>query len=204
MNQKVMIFYLCMHKKSGRKLFVLILGIMAMYITGTSILNPVSVWAGKLDLSEKQTEKGVLPFGPQVGTDDIQAGAVTSPKLRNDAVTNAKIANDAVTSENIAKDAVTPDKIAGVSKLVFTSCTLDFGPIPAHSNKGLGCSVVGADVGDLVMVTPQGKGTTFILLRDAYVSSDGTVMITVENVNQDSGIQINPYPTKYAIIVYRP
>jgi hypothetical protein len=29
-------------------------------------------------------------------------------------------------------------------------------------------------------------------------------MIAVENVNQESGIQINPQPTKYAIIVYRP
>ena len=173
-------------------------------MTDTSILDPINIWASKLDLSEEQTQKGTLPFGPQVGTEDIQAGAVTNPKLRNDAVTNQKIANDAVTSENIANDAVTPDEIAGVSKLIFTSCNLDFGPIPAHTNEGLGCSVPGAKVGDLVMVTPQGKGTSFILLRDAYVSSDGAVMITVENVNQEDGIQINPYPAKYAIIVYRP
>jgi hypothetical protein len=48
----------------------------------------------------------------QIGTSQIQNGAVTTPKLANGAVTTRKLANNAVTNSKLANNAVTNSKIA--------------------------------------------------------------------------------------------
>jgi hypothetical protein len=48
----------------------------------------------------------------QIGTSQIQNGAVTTPKLANGAVTTRKLANNAVTNSKLANNAVSNSKIA--------------------------------------------------------------------------------------------
>jgi len=84
------------------------------------------------------------PPGPQepVGTEDIEDGAVTTPKL----------ADGAVTTEKIADGSVTGEKIAGISKLIFAECTTSF---PLSGRNDILCSFPGVEVGDSISITAQ-------------------------------------------------
>ena len=118
----------------------------------------------------------------QIGTGDIADNAITtsqfSSKLADNAVTTPKIAGDAVTgakildgsitagdigvntitTPKIATDAVTADKIAGVSKLVFSTCSVDPPDILPESTVFVNCPVSGISesAGDKVIATLNG------------------------------------------------
>jgi hypothetical protein len=55
---------------------------------------------------------GWLPAQAQVGTNDIDNGAVTSPKIRDREVKNPDIADDSITSDKIRAGAVGTAAIA--------------------------------------------------------------------------------------------
>ena len=168
----------------------------------------------------------------QIGTGDIADNAITttqfSSKLADNAVTTSKIASDAVTgakildgsvtsgdigintitTPKIATDSVTADKIAGVTKLIFVSCTLDFPNIPPQTSSSQNCSVPGLSGTDTVVATNNGVhagGNTFFLpglvTLISTAHSDGTVGVTLYNANT---VDLNPDPQIFGVIVFQP
>ena len=107
-----------------------------------------------------------VPFQPdnQVPQEQAAAGntdqsaltattAQTTPGpnfIADGAITEDKLADGAVTEPKIADHAVTATKIAGVSKLIFATCS--FRPAADHPGT-FDCSVPGAAAGDTAIVT---------------------------------------------------
>jgi hypothetical protein len=115
---------------------------------------------------------------PKVTTNDITDGAVTTPKLAN--------------------DAVTADKIAGVSKIIFATCNIDFGSINPRADGVADCSVPGVIAGDNVIATPNGMHD--VLMFYTAVSLNDKVRFLVRNI---ADITIPPSPTTWSVIVFR-
>lgn len=167
----------------------------------------------------------------QVGTNNIENNAITSPKIRDgavktpdiasNAVTSSKISNGAVGTNDLADDSVTSDKIEDgsittadlspsiinaeteklktVSKIIFSSCTIDFPSIPAqHFTLGL-CRVTGAQIGDKVIVTSQNDASG-IVTQSASVNATDLVRMSVRNPNL---IATHPPRITWAVIIFR-
>jgi len=167
----------------------------------------------------------------QVGTNNIQNNAITSPKIRdgavktpdiaNNAVTTSKISNGAVETRDLADDAVTSDKIEDgsiiaadlspgtigpdteklktVSKIIFSSCTLDFPSIPAqHFASGL-CRVTGAQTGDKVIATSQ-TDASGIVTQSASVNATDLLRMSIRNPNETA---THPPKITWAVIIFR-
>lgn len=151
----------------------------------------------------------------------IRDGAVKTQDIANNAVTTSKIANGAVGTNDLADDAVTSDKIEDgsvtaadlslnttgseaeklktVSKIIFSSCTIDFPPIPPqHFTFGL-CRVTGAQVGDKVIATSQNDASG-IVTQSASVNATDLVRMLIRNPNP---IATHPPKITWAVIIFR-
>jgi hypothetical protein len=81
---------------------------------------------------------GICPKGP-IGTNDIQDGAVTTPKL----------ADKAVTGDKIEDNTISGIKIYGLSKLIFSTCTIIIPELAPGQAQSLSCNAPsGAESGD--------------------------------------------------------
>lgn len=120
-----------------------------------------------------------------VGTSDLAGNAVTAAKIKDSEVKAAEIAASAVGSSEIATDAVRADELAGVSKLVFTSCTVDmFNGIPATATIYYNCSVPAAATGDIVVATiTEDNGGSGILLKHVSLVSSGLLQFGFYNTS---------------------
>ena len=89
-----------------------------------------------------------------IGTNDLAFHAERSDKLAPDAVTTDSILDTTITTAKISDQAITGSKIAGLSHLVFKSCTVNNFPIIRAGGFGSGtCSVRGVQIGDRVVIT---------------------------------------------------
>jgi hypothetical protein len=93
---------------------------------------------------------------------------------------NADLAPDTVTSEDIAPDAVTASELAGVTKLIMTTCVIDFPTIPADTSDSTNCTVTGAASTDEVVVMPKSQCTGLVLVG-AFAAPDA-VTVSARNV----------------------
>ena len=136
------------------------------------------------------------PPGPQepIGTENIEDGAITTPKL----------ANDAVTTEKIADGAVTGEKIKGITKLLFKECEVEF--ILAGVVDVL-CPFRGVEIGDNIIITAQQfvtPSTVCEVISSAQVIETGVVKITLEDpCNFTSPPSDLRGRASFAIIAYR-
>jgi hypothetical protein len=92
--------------------------------------------------------------------------------------------------------------IAGVSKLVFTTCTSNFNPITPGLGGFGGCSVAGAAVGDEVLMgaSRNDPGAGNLLVHLAYVDSPGHITFFVRSF----GTNNFPATITWPIILFRP
>ncbi|MGI0045252.1 MAG: hypothetical protein ACRD47_16220 [Nitrososphaeraceae archaeon] len=142
---------------------------------------------------------GICPKGP-IGTDDIEDGAVTNPKLADGAVTNEKITDGAITG----------DKIQGVEKLIFTDCGRfeDITLEPGERHIGI-CDVPGIEAGDRVVTTlnpiiPRQGSFCFGVIDSEARSTDGVggdsrVLVTFNN----ECVVTTTESFTFALIVYK-
>ncbi len=100
----------------------------------------------------------------QIGTSQIQNGAVTTPKLANGAVTARKLANNAATSSKLANNAVTTNKL--LNNAVSTNKLLNNA---VSTNKLANNAVTGAKVAD-------GSLTASDIAANTFLASDGTAV----------------------------
>jgi len=166
----------------------------------------------------------------QVGTNDIDNGAVTSPKIRDrevktpdiadDSVTSEKIRNGAVGTANIADNSITSNKIvdgsitsedlaantefAGdsqgqISRVIFSTCSIDFDAVAAQKVKTAFCPVPGAQIGDHVIVTNQDLALGLVT-QSATVNGTELVRIAVSNPSFSS---VDPPSATWALIIFR-
>jgi hypothetical protein len=176
---------------------------------------------------------GTLSFGQhggaQVDTNDINNGAVTSPKIRDGEVRTPDIADNSVTSdkirvgavvtEDIADSYVTSDKIvdgsimpedlrtgAGipgetqeVSQVMFNTCSIDFDAVTAQKVATAFCPVPGVEIGDHVVVTRQDPALDLIT-QSASVNASELVRIAVWNPTFKT---VDPPNATWALIVFR-
>jgi hypothetical protein len=179
------------------------------------------------------TNFGTLPIvqhvGAQVDTNDIDNGAVTSPKIRDgevrtpdiadEAVATDKIRRGAVVTESLADNSVTSDKIAdgsimiedlsttggiggenqAVSHVIFNTCSIDFGPIAAQKATTALCPVPGVQVGDHVVATSQDSSLD-IVTQSASVNGTELVRIEVWNPTFKT---VDPPNITWALIAFR-
>ena len=150
----------------------------------------------------------------QIGTGEIADGGITTPKIALDAVTTSRIKDlqvtqskigiGAVGTDRLATDAVTADKIAGVSKLIFSSCTVDFGVLNSQQALPKSCTVPGVANGDQVIATNNGVGAgsfqTEIELLGSFASTD-TVSVWFRN---DAAFAFDPNPILVSLMVFHP
>jgi hypothetical protein len=165
----------------------------------------------------------------QVDTNDIDNGAVTSPKIRDSEVRNPDIADSSITSdkirngavigEDIAEDSITSDKIRDgsilledlrtdtgipdgsqeVSEVIFNTCSIDFDTVAAQQVATAFCPVPGVEIGDHVVVTSQDPGLDLIT-QSASVNGSELVRITVWNPTFKA---VDPPNATWALIVFR-
>ena len=164
----------------------------------------------------------------QVSTNDIDNGAVTSPKIRDrevktpdiadNSITSDKISNAAVGNANIADNSITSDKILDgsitskdlatgftdksqgqVSQVIFSTCSIDFDVVAAQKIKTAFCPVSGAKIGDHVIVTNQDL-TLGLVTQSATVNGTELVRIAVTNPSMSS---VNPPSATWALNIFR-
>jgi hypothetical protein len=165
----------------------------------------------------------------QVDTNDIDNGAVTSPKIRDSEVRNPDIADSSITSdkirngavigEDIAEDSITSDKIRDgsilledlrtdtgipdgsqeVSEVIFNTCSIDFDAVAAQKVATAFCPVPGVEIGDHVVVTSQDPALDLIT-QSASVNGSELVRITVWNPTFNA---VDPPNATWALIVFR-
>jgi hypothetical protein len=92
--------------------------------------------------------------------------------------------------------------IAGVSKLVFATCTSNFNPITPGLGGFGGCSVAGAAVGDEVLMgsSRNDPGAGNLLVHLAYVDSPGHITFFVRSF----GTNNFPATITWPIIIFKP
>jgi hypothetical protein len=151
----------------------------------------------------------------------IRDGAVKTPDIANNAVTTSKISNGAVETSDLADDAVTSDKIEdgsitaadlspntlgsgidklkAVSKIIFSSCSIDFPYIPPQQFTSGLCHVTGAQVGDKVIATSQNDAAG-IVTQSASVNATDLVRMSIRNPNP---IATHPPKVIWAVIIFR-
>lgn len=176
---------------------------------------------------------GILPVGQhgeaQVDTNDIDNGAVTSPKIRDgevrnpdiedNSITSDKIRNGAVTMEDIADNSITSDNIVDgsilpedlrtgaslpgesqqVSQVILNTCSIDFDTIAAQKLATAFCPVPGVEVGDHVIVTSQDP-TLDLITQSASINGSELVRIAVWNPTFKT---VDPPNATWALIVFR-
>jgi hypothetical protein len=176
---------------------------------------------------------GTLSFGQnskaQVDTNDINNGAVTSPKIRDGEVRNPDIADNSITSdkirvgavvtEDIADSSVTSEKIVDgsimpedlrtgaslpgetqqVSQVMFNTCSIDFDAVTAQKVATAFCPVPGVEIGDHVVVTSQDP-TLDLITQSASVNASELVRIAVWNPTFKT---VDPPNATWALIVFR-
>jgi hypothetical protein len=113
----------------------------------------------------------------QIGTNQIQNGAVTTPKLHDGAVTNSKLANNSVGNAKIKDNAITGNKVKPNTFLAANGTAADSnrlgGLLPADYMQGVGFVqqrriVVGANTsGNLFLNTLFGEFTANCSASDA-------------------------------------
>jgi len=150
---------------------------------------------------------GVAYAGSQIGTDDIQNGAVTNSKLRGNAVTSPKIANGSVTGLDVAEATLSnvPDanRTGGMRVQKFTATPEANTPLTTVATVGtldlkFGCNASG---GPLLTVTPrngapeQGMKGSFIdgaeaphSVASGTVPPGGVVVLDGNAPSADGGI----------------
>lgn len=125
---------------------------------------------------------------PTTTTNQISDGAITTTKLANSAVTTPKLADHSVIST----------KMAGVTKLIFASCDINFGSINPHADGLADCAVPGIVAGDNVVATPN-NGLFDAMSFYAAITLDGKVRFLVRN-NVD--VKLLPISTTWSVIVF--
>ena len=139
-----------------------------------------------------------------VGTADLAGNAVTAAKIKDNEVKAAEIAANAVGSSEIATNAVGAAELQGVTKLVFTECSINNGgsyPERWIINPALTiCQVPDMTTSDSVIVTKEHGNTCFTLNAATPGDSDGVVKLYLQN-HCDSNQ--TPGTITFSVIVYK-
>jgi hypothetical protein len=123
-----------------------------------------------------------------VSTNQITDKAITTPMMADAAVTTLKLADQSVTSA----------KIAGVSKIIFADCNINFGPINPNGRGVADCSVRGTTAGDNVVATPN-NGLIDAMSFFSATTLDGKVRFLIHN---NVGVALPATPTRWSVIVF--
>lgn len=142
--------------------------IVAAFIAGAFIASPelrayAANTVGSADIINNSILSVDIKDG-EVKTVDLGNDAVTSAKIKNgevktddiapSAVGSLRIKDNDVKAQDIAPDAVGASELQGVTKLIYTECTVTLSsPIPAGGIVSFGCTVSGADIDDTVIAT---------------------------------------------------
>jgi hypothetical protein len=123
-----------------------------------------------------------------ISTNQISDGAITTPKIADSSVTTPKLTDHSVTAA----------KLAGVSKIIFATCDINFGPITPHADGLADCSVPGTATGDNVVASPN-NGLFDTMSFYAGITLDGKVRFLVRN---NADVSLPATPTSWSVIVF--
>jgi hypothetical protein len=147
----------------------------------------------------------------EVKTQDIANNAITTSKISNGAVESSDLATDAITSEKIEDGSIISadlspgiintetEKLKTVSEIIFNSCSIDFSSIPAQQVAYAFCPVIGAKIGDKVIVTNQDVASGLVT-QSASVNATDLVRIAIRNLNFQAA---DPPKISWAMIIFR-
>jgi hypothetical protein len=173
------------------------LGLALIAITAISVAMMTTQASYNMQTADAQR----LPNN-SVRSETIVNGQVTTDDLATGAVTSAKIADGEVEAQDIGTDQVTAEELAGVSKLIFATCTIHTGSIPPHSAREdrTNCAVSGATSSDKVIASPEHVPGHNVFYNGAVMFTDGIVQISLENVGDEA---VDPGDVTFNLIVFK-
>jgi hypothetical protein len=188
-----------------------LLGVLAgqLCTVNTNLLN-VYAQIGTSNIANNAITSPKIRDGG-VKTPDISNNAITTSKISNGAVEAKDLATDAVNSEKIEDGSITAadlspgiistetEKLKSVSEIIFNACSIDFPSIPAQQVTFAFCPVIGAKIGDKVIVTNQDDASG-LLTQSASVNATDLVRIAIRNPNFYAA---DPPKISWAMIVFR-
>jgi hypothetical protein len=146
----------------------------------------------------------------EVKTPDLANNAVTSVKIKDgdiktddiapSAIGSLRIKDNDVKSQDLAADSVGASEVIGVTKLVFTACSIS-DPMGSQPGSGIRtlCPVTGMTMADRAIVTKEFGNPCYSLTGSE--PRDGAVFIFLKNIctqTEAPGIET------FSVIVYRP
>ena len=141
---------------------------------------------------------------------DIADGTIANAKLASNAVNLSQIQDWNVNATKIGFDQVNASHLNGVNKLLFGVCNVNLPSVGAGgisdtiSNAGGNCTISGASIGDVVMLTPQSNGNAFlqnnITVAAANISINSVLTITFSNYG-DNTVDLGVVPFGYMVFV---
>ncbi len=136
-------------------------------------------------------------YASTIANDVVCSGCVGTSDLAGNAVTAAKIKDGEVKAAEIAANAVGASELKGVSKLIFSECTVaPAGTFIPGGTFVTSCSVPGAAFGDNAVATANAAGCYGMVH-----ASPGTDVVTIRLVN-DCSVNAATITTPVSIIVY--
>ena len=123
---------------------------------------------------------------------------ITTNQIGDGAVTTNKLAKGAVTTPKLADQSITASKISGVTRLIFATCNINFGPVNPHADGLTDCNVPGTVAGDNVVATPN-NGLFDVMSFYAAITLDGKVRFLVHN---NADIIVPTSSTTWSVIVF--
>ena len=165
-----------------QKLVLLVIGLAA----GSSIVVPA----------------GYASFHP-VTSSEIQDGTIQSVDIEDGEIKAADIGTGQVKAAEIAPDSVGASELQGVTKLVFTTCTVDYANTMQGNFASDDCVVPGLVLNDKIMAT-QKTIDSHMSFEGAFAGLDVSDNVVIRIYAKNTGDEAhNAGPMEYAVIVYR-
>lgn len=169
-------------KTFTQKLVLLVIGLAA----GSSILVPT----------------GFASFHP-VTSNEIQDGTIQSADIKDGEIKAADIGTGQVKAAEIAADSVGESELAGVTKLLFTTCTVDYANTLPGNFASDDCVVPGLALNDRIIAT-QKTIDSHMSFEGAFAGLDVSDNVVIRFYAKNTGSEAhNAGPMEYAVIVYR-
>jgi hypothetical protein len=163
-----------------------------------TVTTPVSVAAStpiRLELANIVSE--ISPSAAvTIRTKDIIGNVIDGP-------TAVGVPLKQITTTDIHDSSVTGSKIAGIDRLIFVSCTLDFPSLEPDELAVEFCDVPGAVGGDSVVAGHHGQPMELLIHAETVVSLPGdvspTLVVLVKNLESHT---IDPDPEPWDFIIF--
>jgi len=161
---------------------ILMLGVIVGFVIGISFS---SVYAGIPWSTNEIADDAITSEkikNKQVKGKDLRGNSVNSGKIKDGTITAADIGTNAVRSSEIVANAVGGSEIAGTKKLIFGSCSLNFGSVGPSGTRIITCPELSASLGDRIVASIDDPSNEFCLSLVNVETQNNVVGLIFRNI----------------------